>query len=109
MKAALLSGLVFPGLGHLLLKRYPRGSVLVLGALIATSVIVADAYRRALTIVDRIVLGDVPVGSAAIAQMVADSSNGANSPKVTIAIIVLGACWLIGIVDSYRLGIEPVK
>ena len=108
-KAALLSGLIFPGIGHMVLKHYLRGLVLMLSALIATSVIVAELFRRAMTIVDRINSGDIPVETGAIVEMVSNSTNGAYSPIVNISVIVLGACWLIGIIDSYRLGVAEEK
>lgn len=104
-KAALLSGLVFPGIGHITLKQYLRGAILMLGTLIALSVIVNSAYQRALAIVDRINSGDVPVDTAALSEMVANSASGAGDLAENIAVIVLGACWLFGIVDSYRIGI----
>jgi len=47
--AALLSGLIFPGIGHLVLKQYLRGSILVLFALVALSVIVTRIFQQALT------------------------------------------------------------
>ena len=108
-KAALLSGLIFPGIGHIVLKQYLRGSVLMLFALVALSVIVTTIYQRALTIVDRINSGDIPVDTGAIAEMVSNSTSGADSFIENIAVIVLGACWLIGIIDSYRLGIAQEK
>ena len=105
-KAALLSGLIFPGIGHIVLKQYLRGSVLMLFALIALSVIVTRIYQQALAIVDRINSGDIPVDTGAIAEMVANSTSGADSFMENIAVVVLGACWLIGIIDSYRLGVD---
>ena len=108
-KAALLSGLIFPGSGHIVLKQYLRGSVLMLFALVALSVIVTRIYQRALTIVDRINSGDIPVDTGAIAEMVSNSTSGADSFIENIAVVVLGACWLIGIIDSYRLGVAQEK
>ena len=108
-KAALLSGLVFPGIGHIVLKLYLRGSVLMLFALVALSVIVTRIYQRALTIVDRIYSGDIPVDTGAIAEIVSNSTSGADSLIENIAVIVLVACWLIGIIDSYRLGVAQEK
>jgi len=108
-KAALLSGLIFPGIGHIVLKQYLRGSVLMLFALIALSVIVTRIYQQALAIVDRINSGDIPVDTGAIAEMVANSTSGADSFMENIAVVVLGACWLIGIIDSYRLGVAQEK
>ena len=108
-KAALLSGLIFPGIGHMVLKQYLRGSVLMLSALVAFSVIVTRVFHRALTIVDRINSGDIPVETSAIAEMVSNSTNGTDSFIENTAVIVLGACWLIGIIDSYRLGVAQEK
>ena len=108
-KAALLSGLIFPGIGHIVLKQYLRGSVLMLFALVALSEIVIRMYQRALTIVDRINSGDIPVDTGAIAEMVSNSTSGADSFIENIAVIVLGACWLIGLIDSYRLGVPQEK
>ncbi len=93
----------------MVLKRYLRGSVLMISALTALSVIVTVVIQRALTIVDRINSGDIPVETGAIAEMVSNSTNGANSLTGNISLIVLGACWLIGIIDSYRLGIIQEK
>jgi hypothetical protein len=108
-KAALLSGLVFPGIGHITLKKYLRGSILILGTLAALSVIVSSAYQRALTIVDRINSGDVPVDAASIYAMVSDSASGAGDLTENVAVIVLAACWLFGIIDSYRVGVVQEK
>ena len=108
-KAALLSSLIFPGIGHMVLKQYVRGSILMLSALAAFSVIVTRVFQRALTIVDRINTGDVPVETGAIAELVSNSTSGADSFIENTAVIFLGACWLIGIIDSYRLGIAQEK
>lgn len=104
-KAALLSGLIFPGAGHMFLKQYLRGSVLILAALIATTVIVTAVVQQALAIVDRINSGEIAIETGAIADMVSSSTNAADSPMTNISMLVLVACWLIGIIDSYRLGI----
>jgi hypothetical protein len=108
-KAALLSGLVFPGVGHIVLKQYARGSVVIFSALVALSVIVARVFQQALTIVDRINSGNIPAETGAIAEMVSNTANGADSFLENFAVIVLGACWLFGIIDSYRLGVAQEK
>ena len=103
-KAALLSALVFPGAGHMLLQQYLRGSALMLSALIAFYIIVRSIFERALTIVDQISAGDIPADTGAIADMVTSSANDANGLAENVALIILLLCWLIGIIDSYRLG-----
>jgi len=104
-KAVLLSGLIFPGVGHMYLKQYLRGSVLMLSALAAFSVIANTVMQRAMAVVDQINRGDIPLDTGTIAEMVSNPADGAESLAGNIAVMVLGACWLIGIIDSYRLGI----
>jgi len=108
-KAALLSGLIFPGIGHIVLKQYLRGSVLMLSALAAFSIVVTRVFQRALAIVDRVNSGEIPVDTGAIAEMVSNSTSGADGFIENIAVVVLVTCWLIGIIDSYRLGVAQEK
>lgn len=103
-KAALLSGLVFPGAGHMLLRRYLRGSILIVLSLIATTVIVTIIFQRALAIIDRINSGEIAIEAGGIADMVYASANNSDGSAATTALLVLGICWLIGIVDSWRIG-----
>jgi hypothetical protein len=81
----------------------------MLFALVALSVVVTRIFQRALTIVDRINSGDMPVDTGAIAEMVSNSTSGGDSFIENTALIVLGACWLVGIIDSYRLGVAQEK
>jgi hypothetical protein len=109
IKAALLSGLIFPGLGHMVLKQYLRGAVLMLSALAALSVIVTNAIKQALAIVDRINNGEIPLEPGAIAELASISASGVEGSIMEIAALVVGAVWIVGIVDSYRLGIIQEK
>lgn len=100
-KAALLSGLIFPGIGHLAIKQYMRAGVLIVIALVATTIYVNAEFQQALAIVDGINNGTIPLDATSITELAA---QGADSPVVNNSFYVLVACWLIGIVDSYRLG-----
>ena len=103
-KAALLSGLIFPGIGHIVLKQYLRGSILTMISLLAVSAMVKVAFQRAQIIVDRVVSGEIPLETGAISELVTNSSNDSDSLIPSISVIVFFACWLIGIMDSYRVG-----
>ena len=109
MKAALLSGLIFPGIGHIVLKQYLRGSVLMLSALVALTVIVTKAIKQALAIVDKINSGEIPVDAGSITELASISTSGAEDSILNIAALVISVVWVIGIVDSYRLGIIQEK
>ena len=103
-KAALLSGLIFPGIGHLVLKSFARGIGLMSLSLVAFSYLVNVAWQRASAIMDRVYSGDIPLETGSIAAAAADSNAGANSLAENFCLLILVVCWLIGIIDSYRLG-----
>ncbi|MDH3692526.1 MAG: hypothetical protein OEU36_24110, partial [Gammaproteobacteria bacterium] len=67
------------------------------------------AKKQALTVVDKINSGEIPVEAGVITELVSKSTSGAEGSILNIAALVVGACWLIGIIDSYRLGIIREK
>ena len=109
IKVALLSGLVFPGIGHLALKQYPRGLVFLLAALAALSVIVIKAVEQALAIVASINSGEISVEPGAIVDMASMPISGTGDSTLNIASLVFVAVWIVGILDSYRLGADQEK
>ena len=54
LKGALLSGLVFPGLGQFALKHYKRATVIALATVISLSVVIVKAVQHALTLLEQI-------------------------------------------------------
>jgi len=109
IKVALLSGLVFPGLGHLVLKQYLRGWILMLAALAAISAIVIVTTRRALAVIDALASGEIPIDTDAISAIVSNSISSSDNLIANISLLVLVVVWLIGIIDSYRLGMIQEK
>jgi TM2 domain-containing membrane protein YozV len=102
-KAALLSGLVFPGVGHLYLKRWLRGTLLAAGAAVVSWFLVSLAVSSAMDIAGKIQNGDVPPSAEAISTMVSKASQS-NELSTDIATMILLVLWVVGIVDSYREG-----
>ena len=88
----------------MVLKRYLRGSILIILALGALSVMVTVATRLALATVDRIESGEIPAGMSNLTEIASASVSNADSQITNIAMVVLIVCWLFGIIDSYRLG-----
>lgn len=102
-KAALLSGLVFPGVGHLYLKRWTVGILLFGIAAAASWYIGAIVMDTASAIAEKIQSGTVTPDVATITRLVAEQSSGTEQ-ATNFARIVWLACWVIGVVGSYRAG-----
>jgi hypothetical protein len=104
VKAALLSGFVFPGVGHFFLKRHMAGAALVCTAVASLYLVVSYAVQRALTIAEKIQRGEVRADIESITEMVSRHPAGAEAEHYNIALLVFAVTWLFGIVDSYRVG-----
>lgn len=102
-KAVLLSGLVFPGLGHIYLRRFLFGIVLLCLAGVAIFTITETAVNTALEVVNEIEAGNVALDSQSITQLVEQRSRQAEQ-STNIELWLFLSCWLFGIIDSYRIG-----
>jgi len=104
IKGALLSGLVFPGLGQLVLRQYRRGAVIMLAVLISLSVIVVEIVQQALDILEKIELQGDAIDITAISNAAAQESARSGGVTVNILMIFVVVCWVAGTVDAYRIG-----
>lgn len=102
-KAVLLSALVFPGSGHIFLKKYTTGIILITASIAAAYYLVSLAIDKAFEIAEKIQSGDVPLDLGTISNLVSQQSTGTAAQLENVATIALIIFWLVGIVDSYRL------
>ena len=94
---------IFPGVGHLYLKKYVPGLLLSTGAATATYFIVSSAVQMALEVVKKIEDGSIPLEVGTITELVSQQSR-ASEYSTNIAMIVLFTFWVTGILDSFRVG-----
>ena len=103
IKAALLSGLVLPGLGQIYLKRYLRGIVLMLLVLAGLGFIIVAATISALDNLQKM-QSQGPVDMAAVSKLAVSSPAGASSSCYNVILLLVACCWLFSIIDAYRMG-----
>ncbi|PCH60232.1 MAG: hypothetical protein COC05_04985 [Gammaproteobacteria bacterium] len=104
IKSALLSAFIFPGAGHIFLKKYFIGAILTGAACGALYVIVSKSLERAMLIVDKIENGEVQLDIATIAELVSKQPIGDDAQLLNISAAALVICWVVGVVDTYRVG-----
>ncbi len=104
LKAALLSGLVFPGLGQLFLKHYQRGIGLMLAVLASLSVIVVTIVQRALAVLEQVQTEGGAIDMEKLSAVTAQSSTPSGSLLYDTALGVVAFCWAFAIVDAYNRG-----
>lgn len=104
MKGALLSGLVMPGLGQVVLKSYKRGIALMLVVFAAFSVIVVKTVQHALTILETVASEGGSVDMESVANAANQATAAADSLVFNLAFGVIAICWVAGMVDAYYTG-----
>jgi TM2 domain-containing membrane protein YozV len=121
IKGALLSGLVFPGLGQVMLKRPGRGAVIIVAMVVIVAEIAIKAWQQALAILETLDLSGGVIDLTAITDATSRALAGPGDHHFDILSLLMLACWLIGVVDGYLIGrkmdldqrssgqIEPIK
>lgn len=108
-KAVLLSALVFPGLGHVVLKRLRRGLGLIAISFLGLAFFCIKISQITSTILEKIQRGDVSPDLLTLTQLVHQELLGSRSFMLNTALILLMACWVFSIVDCYRIGIAKAN
>jgi TM2 domain-containing membrane protein YozV len=104
VKAALLSGLIYPGLGQLWLKHPIRGIVLMVAVSASLAAIVTKVAQQALTMLEKMEAEGGTVDLVALLNLAHATSYDDFAMKC--ASLTLIACWAVSIVDAYVLGRE---
>ena len=104
LKGALLSGVVFPGLGQIILKHYKRGIALMLTVLVSLLVIVVKAVQQALTILEKINSEGGAINMSTISNIATQASTTLDSLIFNFVLLLMIFCWVIGVVDAYIIG-----
>ena len=102
-KAALLSALVFPGVGQWYLGRHLRALLFAVPAVAAAWVFLSHAWVLAMSINQEIVAGRIGFEPLEIAQRIhqqAATSTGATDLAAALMIV----CWAGSAIDAYLLG-----
>jgi len=101
-KAALLSGLVFPGLGQIYLKQYLRGFAIILIMVSSLSSIIVMVTISALKTIGN--LQNQGSADIAIASSLITSASTDYALFYNISLMLIVCCWIFSIVDAYRIG-----
>ena len=104
-KGMILSGLVYPGLGQMILGRMVSGVVLAILATIAFIVLIYRVFQRASRLIDQIVpmLADKGIDAISLKELLSQDSGGGWGVE-KICLLGLVGCWLVAIGHAYVVG-----
>lgn len=104
LKGAFLSGLVFPGLGQVVLKHYKRGAVLMLTVSAGLLVILVIAVQQAFAVLEKLELEGGEINMSEISNAATQAYSTSESFIFNLVLLLMIFCWVIGVVDAYRIG-----
>ena len=104
IKAVLLSGLVFPGIGHFYLKKHIQGIIFSGIATISLCFLLVTTARMAQEISDKILNGEIAMDLVDISEAIMKLLDNSGIHQLNLATFILFLCWLVSMVDSFRLG-----
>ncbi len=104
MKAALYSGLLFPGAGYFVVQKKLRGSVALLVTIAGLSIIIIESIHKAQIIAEKIVSGAIQLDVKVLRQQILETPGIFNPDLLSGVYFIIGLVWFVGIVDCYRIG-----
>ena len=104
-KGVLLSGLVYPGLGQLIIGQITSGVLFVLFTTAGFCVFIYRIIQRAADIIDQILplLANNELDLNTLKELLSRESTGEWGAE-TISLIGIAVCWLAAIVHAYFAG-----
>jgi hypothetical protein len=104
-QALLWSAVLFPGAGHLHLKYFKRGIALVSVTLLSLSLLLFQFVRLAVQVIESTLAHAITLDVPRLAALILQAC--AADTLLISALWVLTLCWLLGMLDAYRLGKKP--
>lgn len=104
VKAALFNALLFPGWGHIYLKRYKRGIIFILLVVAGILAICGETLQAAMQVLKASPIPKATMNINVIVKLSFDSLNNMNLSYLALIVLLIALLWLFSIIDAYRLG-----
>ncbi|MEI6893101.1 MAG: hypothetical protein V5789_00380 [Colwellia sp.] len=101
-KVTLISLLIFPGAGHLILKSYLVAFGFIASVIYILIGFIKDVHDKSQQVIESIIQGEVPMETSAITQALIEHGVLDNT-NLSIIGYLLVIIWLIAAFDAYRL------
>jgi TM2 domain-containing membrane protein YozV len=102
--AILLSALVYPGVGHFFLKKTYRGILFSGIASICLYFLLLKVVVLSQEVANKILNGEIEPDLVSISETILNLLDESGVHQLNTVTLILILCWLIALVDSYRLG-----
>lgn len=109
MTACLLSLLVFPGAGHVYLKRVRTGIAIMAASLVAFMVLLTGIFRIVRLMLDDFANGLIPADTVILTELITQRMHDGSQESLGMALTLLLCLWIGSIVDAVRIGMQEKR
>lgn len=102
IKVALLSAFIFPGIGHIFLKKYIAATVFAGGAFSCSYLLLAKVIENVIKIMENIKPNKLP-DTENIRELISVQLNQIDLISTNIISLILLLIWCVAIIDAYRI------
>lgn len=103
VKAALLSALIFPGVGQISLGHKKRGWLIIAFIAVILYLIINEVMKIAYTVIEDMQKNGATMDIETISNTTSGLIGFSDNMFLNILLVVLLATWIISIIDVYRL------
>ncbi len=104
VKAALLSGLIFPGVGQISLGHKKRGWLIIATHLLFFYFIFKEIMVKANNVISEIQKSGSVMDIESILNATSGMVSFSDNPYLNLLLILFLLGWFVSILDAYRLG-----
>ena len=104
IKAALISGLIFPGIGQISIGHKKRGWVIILVNSLFLYMIINEIIQQASSLVEKIQKSGVPLDYDSISNKTSELVSFTDNSSLNILLMLLIISWFASVIDAYYLG-----
>jgi len=103
-KAALFSALLFPGWGHIFLKKYKRGLFIIISVFVGILICCYYIVSVTIDVLKAASIKKEDVSLSYVINLSTDAVKSVNQFYVFFVLLFIILLWLFSIYDSYYLG-----
>ncbi len=101
-KVLFLSTLIFPGIGHLLLKKYAIALAFIISFSYLLIGFINSVIEKVQWVVDRLIRGEIPIELSAIRRAL-EEQNILTDQQQELTLFFLLFIWFFAAFDAYRI------
>lgn len=109
IKAALLSGLIFPGVGQISAGYKKRGWFIIGVNAVFLYLIISEIIQQAYSVIAEMQKNGSAMDIEAISKTTSGMVGFSDNASLNILLMLLIVGWVISVIDAYRIGNEKDK